>query len=611
MVGEQLERHDREDRHEALLGVRYLEAVVGDVAHIGIALGDDADNLALASLDLLYVAEYLVIASALRSYDDHRHLLVDEGDRAVLHLRCRVALGVDVGDFLELEGALEGHRVVVAASEVEEVADIGEYLREVGDLLVVLEYLCNLVRYGLQLVDELYPPLVGNGAELLGEAESEEEEGRDLCGKCLGGGHADFRADVRVAAGIGGAGDGRAYHIADAEEEGPGLAGKLDGRQGICGLAGLRDGDYHIVRVYDRLAVPELGSVLDLNRDAGEFLDYVFAYQAGVPGSTAGADDKPLGSQQLVSMVDDAGELDGAELRVESALHGGAQGARLLEDFLEHEVRESALLDLAEAHLQLAYHRGLLDLAEVGDFQIFAALDVGYLLLAEIDDLVGVFDDRRCVGANEVFILPHSDDERAALAGGYHPVRLRLVDDDERVGSHHIAQGEWHCLLEADAVRIHNVLDELHYDLRIRLTHKVVAQAGKLGLEGEVVLDDSVVDEGQAMVLGEVRVGVAVARLAVGRPAGVGYAHGAADILVGRHRLEVLDLAFGLVNHEVGVVVDEGHAGAVVASVLEPCKALDQYRVGLPAAYISYYSTHNCYRLKLRRPDLTPGRGRF
>ena len=49
--------------------------------------------------------------------------------------------GVDIGDFLELERALEGYRVVVASSEIEEVARVGEGLRQVAYLVVVLEYL--------------------------------------------------------------------------------------------------------------------------------------------------------------------------------------------------------------------------------------------------------------------------------------------------------------------------------------------------------------------------------------------------------------------------------------------------------------------------------------
>ena len=53
-------------------------------------------------------------------------MLVDEGDGAVLHLAGGIALGVDIGDLLELERALEGDGVVDAAAQEEEVLVRGQ-----------------------------------------------------------------------------------------------------------------------------------------------------------------------------------------------------------------------------------------------------------------------------------------------------------------------------------------------------------------------------------------------------------------------------------------------------------------------------------------------------
>ena len=50
----------------------------------------------------------------------------------MLHLAGRIALGVDVGDLLQLQRAFERDRIVDAAPEVEEVAALVEAL---GDLL--------------------------------------------------------------------------------------------------------------------------------------------------------------------------------------------------------------------------------------------------------------------------------------------------------------------------------------------------------------------------------------------------------------------------------------------------------------------------------------------
>ena len=53
---------------------------------------------------------------------DHRHGLVDQRDRPVLELARRIAFGVDVGDFLELQRAFERDRIGRAAAEIEHVA---------------------------------------------------------------------------------------------------------------------------------------------------------------------------------------------------------------------------------------------------------------------------------------------------------------------------------------------------------------------------------------------------------------------------------------------------------------------------------------------------------
>ena len=55
-----------------------------------------------------------------RDHDD-RQVLVDQRDRPVLQLAGRIALGVDVGDLLELQRAFESEGIGRAAAEIEHV----------------------------------------------------------------------------------------------------------------------------------------------------------------------------------------------------------------------------------------------------------------------------------------------------------------------------------------------------------------------------------------------------------------------------------------------------------------------------------------------------------
>ena len=84
---------------------------------------------------------------------DDRHLLVDERDRPVLHLAGRIAFGVDVGDLLQLQRALERDRVVDAAAEVQEVGAVVEARRDLLDLRRDLQRLLEQQRQLQQRVD--------------------------------------------------------------------------------------------------------------------------------------------------------------------------------------------------------------------------------------------------------------------------------------------------------------------------------------------------------------------------------------------------------------------------------------------------------------------------
>ena len=103
----------------------------------------------------------------------------------------------------------------------------------------------------------------------------------------------------------------------------------------------------------------------------------------------------------------------------------------------------------------------------------------------------------------------------------------------------------------------------------------------ELGAERAEVLDDAVVHDRDAA--GLVRVGVALGRLAVGRPAGVADAGVAADRVLDQEVGERDQLADGAAAGELAVV-HRGDAGAVVAAVLQPLQRLEDQRGDLVAA---------------------------
>ena len=113
----------------------------------------DGDDGAAARLGFLHVADHLLEHVIVRRDGDDRHLLVDERDRAVLHLARRIAFGVDVGDFLQLERAFERDRVVDAAAEEQEVGAVVEPLGHLLDGRRRLDRLLDDLRQLQQLLD--------------------------------------------------------------------------------------------------------------------------------------------------------------------------------------------------------------------------------------------------------------------------------------------------------------------------------------------------------------------------------------------------------------------------------------------------------------------------
>src|SRR5690606_15602551 len=113
-----------------------------------VVLTAEGDNLAVAGFDLLEVRHQLFVVhvpllgsrvrragSARGSEHEGEYILVDERDGPVLELARRVALRVEIGDLLQLEGALERHRVMNSAADEKEAAII---LIVIGKLLHLL-----------------------------------------------------------------------------------------------------------------------------------------------------------------------------------------------------------------------------------------------------------------------------------------------------------------------------------------------------------------------------------------------------------------------------------------------------------------------------------------
>ena len=144
VVGEELEGDYFQDGEQELWGGGDVDGVLYELGDGVVAFSGDGDDAAGAGGDFLDIGEGFFVledgagvGGVFGGDADYGEGLIDEGVGAVLHFAGGVAFGVDVGDFLELEGAFKGDGVVDAAAEEEEVVGGGEGF---GELLALGVY---------------------------------------------------------------------------------------------------------------------------------------------------------------------------------------------------------------------------------------------------------------------------------------------------------------------------------------------------------------------------------------------------------------------------------------------------------------------------------------
>ncbi len=115
--------------------------------------------------------------------------------------------------------------------------------------------------------------------------------------------------------------------------------------------------------------------------------------------------------------------------------------------------------------------------------------------------------------------------------------------------------------------------EQVHHGLGVGVGLEAGACGFQLGAQLGEILDDAVMHDRDA--LGHVRMGVALARLAMGRPAGVADAGPALQRLLGEQAFQVAQLALGAAALDMAVL-HRGDAGRVIAAIFEAPQRIDE-----------------------------------
>ena len=162
---------------------------------------------------------------------------------------------------------------------------------------------------------------------------------------------------------------------------------------------------------------------------------------------------------------------------------------------------------------------------EVGDGDVLGRQHDD-LVLTQLEGLARVLDESGDVRGEEVLPLPQANDQRGVATSGHDGVRGVGADGHEGESAVETRGHRTHGLGQRGTL-LHLQSKHVSGRLAVRLRGEGDATSLKLSAQGGEILDDSIVDDRDPAVEGQVGVGILVGRGTVGRPAGV------ADALVG------------------------------------------------------------------------------
>ena len=158
-----------------------------------------------------------------------------------------------------------------------------------------------------------------------------------------------------------------------------------------------------------RIAVTELGGVFHFHRNAAEAFNQLLADESGMPGSTAGYDNKASGTQKLFLVVGHGGKGDRTSVRIHTATHTVADTVGLVKDFFQHEVGETSFFQLTDVQSYSLRLMRTLYIVQVDNLQRSICPQYGYFSVREIHHLIGVSHHRSSIGSQEELSLAYSD----------------------------------------------------------------------------------------------------------------------------------------------------------------------------------------------------------
>ena len=487
----------------------------------------------------------------------------------MLEFATGIGFSMDIGNFLQLQGAFHSQAVVHGTADEEDIFLILEGFGQALDLVDMIEDGLALFRCLLQIGEERCFAVRIEVAVETAHIQSQEQEDDELCRISLGGGNGDFRTSPGVSYLVGFTGNRRADDVGNSQGTGTAALSFLQGSQCIDGFAGLADGDAEGLAVRQGIAIPVFRSDVDFGRDASQFFEEIFCQQAGMV-SRAASDDHDLADgfdifRRPVQFV----ELDVLAISGDAAAQGILESLRLFVDFLQHEVVEAALFSCFSVPIDdkdlladgIAVH--------IGNPYVILLDDSDFTIIHDVR-IAGIAEDGRDIRGDIVFAFAEANDEGIILLAADNLIRFSLAHEYERIGA---AQAFEDLADRARKIAVVHIGAEMCDDFRIGFGFEVIALFDEFILQFHVVFDDAIVDDGEFALFVRMGMSIQIGRAAVGRPTRMADADGA------RHGVSLdgfdqIDESAHLLAHLDDVFIINGDASRVITTIFELGQAI-------------------------------------
>ena len=180
--------------------------------------------------------------------------------------------------------------------------------------------------------------------------------------------------------------------------------------------------------------------------------------------------------------------------------HTVAQALRLFEDFLQHEVRETALLYLAEVDIHGLHLRVELYVLDVYYLQFLTETHHSDVAILQINHLISIFDDRTGIRTEiKLSVLTDTYHQWTLLAGSNNLVRVTLVKNCDGISANHLTERYLNGSQQIKILLHLNVFDELNEHLCISLALELHTLGNQVLLDVGIVLDNTIMNHGKIL----------------------------------------------------------------------------------------------------------------